>query len=90
MILKKSDSIETTGHFVWQLSSVLLSSWIIVFFLIVKGVKGTGKIVYFTTLFPYVVLLIMGIKGWCLDGAYEGILFYIKPNIDKLKDIGVR
>ena len=47
------------------------------------------KIVYFTSLFPYVVLLILGINGWTLPGAGKGIEFYIKPDFSKLADITV-
>lgn len=89
VVIKESDSIENTGHFIWEIVLVLLASWIVVFFLIVKGVKGTGKVVYFTTIFPYVVLLVLGIQGWTLKGASTGIYYYIYPHIDKLKDISV-
>jgi hypothetical protein len=27
------------------------------------------------------------VLGWLLDGAYEGIRYYIQPNIDQLKNI---
>jgi SNF family Na+-dependent transporter len=45
--------------------------------------------VYFTSLFPYVVLLILGIRGWMLPGADIGIKFYIFPDMQRLKDIQV-
>ena len=56
---------------------------------VVRGVQSTGKVVYFTTTFPYVVLLILGIVGWTLDGASIGIKYYIVPDISKLGDISV-
>ena len=49
----------------------------------------SGKLVYFTSLFPYVVLLILGIRGWMLPGARKGIEFYIYPDFSKLSDIEV-
>ncbi len=51
--------------------------------------KLSGKINYFTALFPYVVLLILGIRGWTLPGADIGINYYIKPDLAKIKEIGV-
>lgn len=49
----------------------------------------SGKLVWFTALFPYVVLLILGIRGWLLPGADVGIKFYTVPNWSKLADINV-
>jgi len=40
-------------------------------------------------LFPYVVLIILGINGWTLPGAGKGIEFYIKPDFSKLMDVNV-
>ena len=49
----------------------------------------SGIIVYFTAIFPYLVLFILGINGWLLDGADIGIEFYIKPDPAKLADPNV-
>ena len=46
----------------------------------------SGKLVYFTAIFPYVILLVLGIRGWMLDGSELGIKFYIYPDFSKLKD----
>lgn len=48
-----------------------------------------GKLVYFIATFPYVVLLILGIKGWTLPGADVGIKFYVIPKWEKLLEIQV-
>ena len=48
-----------------------------------------GKVVWFTTIFPYIVLLILGIRGWLLPGSDVGIRFYIVPNWSKLGEISV-
>ena len=87
--MKKSSSIEDSGQIVWQLVLALLASYMIVYAMLIRGIKVSGKLVYFTSLFPYVVLLILGIRGWMLDGADIGIKFYILPQWDKLADIKV-
>ena len=48
------------------------------------------QVVYFTATFPYVMLLILMIRGATLDGSLDGVIFYLKPDITKLKDPMVR
>lgn len=40
------------------------------------------KVVWFTALFPYAVLLILLIRGITLPGSAEGIKYYLQPNFD--------
>jgi len=88
-ILQKSEGIEEVGTVVWQLAVSLLIVWILCYFCIWRGVKWTGKVVYFTATFPYVVITILLIRGLTLDGAVDGIIFYLKPDFTKLSDINV-
>ena len=48
------------------------------------------QVVYVTAVGPYVILVIFFIRGVTLDGAWEGIKFYIVPDFNKLRDFKVR
>ena len=41
---------------------------------------------YFTALFPYVMLTILMIRGVTLPGASQGIIYYLKPDFERLLD----
>uniref|UniRef100_A0A8C2GYP8 Transporter n=1 Tax=Cyprinus carpio TaxID=7962 RepID=A0A8C2GYP8_CYPCA len=85
-ILRLSSGIEHLGTVRWDLALILLLVWILVYFCIWKGVKSTGKAVYFTATFPYVMLLILLIRGVTLPGAINGINYYIYPDLTRLAD----
>ncbi|XP_069938447.1 sodium- and chloride-dependent glycine transporter 1-like isoform X1 [Cherax quadricarinatus] len=81
---------EDMGGMRWELFGYLALSWVIVAACLAKGVKTTGKITYFTAFFPYVVLFILFIRAITLDGAYQGIQFYLlEPNISQLMEMEV-
>ena len=42
-----------------------------------------------TAIFPYIVLLILLVRGVTLPGAWKGIKFYVTPEWKKLEDPGV-
>ncbi|KAJ8911959.1 hypothetical protein NQ315_012770 [Exocentrus adspersus] len=77
------------GSIRWKLVGCLLLCWFIGYLCVVKGVKTSGKVVYFTSFFPYVILTILVIQGCILEGAIDGIELYIYPKWERLLEIKV-
>ncbi|XP_058828909.1 sodium- and chloride-dependent glycine transporter 2-like [Topomyia yanbarensis] len=84
-VLQLSSGIEHTGQISITLALSLLAAWLIVFLCLCRGVKSSGKVVYFTALFPYVVLVMLFVRGLTLPGAHAGIMYYLEPDWEKLK-----
>lgn len=83
-------TFEHMGSMQWKLVGCLALGWVIVGAGLAKGVKSSGKAVYFTALFPYVVLTVLLGIGLTLDGAQDGIDFYfLQPNMTKLGEMEV-
>ncbi|XP_014672837.1 PREDICTED: sodium- and chloride-dependent glycine transporter 1-like isoform X2 [Priapulus caudatus] len=88
-VLQMSDGIEDMGSVRLELLACLALAWTLVFLCLFKGVKSSGKVVYFTATFPYVLLTILLIRGCMLPGAADGIRFYLSPNWESLKSFKV-
>ena len=56
---------------------------------LLKGVKTSGKVVYFTATFPYVVLLVLLVLGCSLPGAGQGLYYLFVPEWKKLGTIKI-
>uniref|UniRef100_A0A673XLN2 Transporter n=1 Tax=Salmo trutta TaxID=8032 RepID=A0A673XLN2_SALTR len=85
-VLNLTDSPNKLGSVRWELALCLLLSWILCYFCVWKGVKSTGKVVYFTATFPYLMLVVLLVRGLTLPGAIDGIKFYLYPDPARLTD----
>lgn len=87
-VLGITDGIDNAGSMRWELFGVLVLTWILVYFIIWKGINQSGYIIWFTALFPYVILLVLVVRAVTLDGASDGLLYYITPKWDLLLTSG--
>ena len=62
----------------------LVLTWIAIVASIWKGAKTVGKVVYFTVIIPWFILLVFVVRGVTLPGALEGLKYYLTPNFDAL------
>ena len=72
-VLQITKGIEDMGGMQWELFGCLLLGWIIVYGIIWKGLHSSGKIIWFTALFPYVVMSVLFFRAVTLEGAWTGI-----------------
>ena len=79
-------SLSNLGTFHWDLAGCLAAAWLLVCLALIKGVKSSGKVVYFTALYPYVVLVVLFGIGLSLDGSVEGIKYYLTPDWEKIQN----
>ncbi|EEB18169.1 sodium- and chloride-dependent transporter, putative [Pediculus humanus corporis] len=84
--LDVAPNIEDHGGLKWWIVLCLILSWITVFFIVMKGIQSSGKVVYFTSMFPYIVLTIFFVRGITLKGSGAGLMHMYTPKVEKLSD----
>nr|XP_056719337.1 LOW QUALITY PROTEIN: sodium-dependent neutral amino acid transporter B(0)AT2-like [Euleptes europaea] len=87
--LNVTGSIEESGGFNPALVSCLFAAWAMVCLAMIKGIKSSGKVLYFTALFPYVVLFCFLVRALLLEGAMDGIKIMFTPKLSIWGDIQV-
>ncbi|XP_018580348.1 sodium-dependent nutrient amino acid transporter 1 [Anoplophora glabripennis] len=89
-VLRETDDIsDGIGLPDWRLTLFLLLSWFITFLVSIKGVKSSGKASYFLALFPYVIMIALLIRAATLEGAADGMFFFIDTDWNRLLDADV-
>nr|AAZ17654.1 dopamine transporter [Eloria noyesi] len=82
--LHDSKGLHDLGAVKWDMALCLLAVYIICYFSLWKGISTSGKVVWFTALFPYAVLLILLVRGITLPGSATGIKYYLSPNFEAI------
>jgi len=67
----------------------LLAVWTGMYFCVFRGVKWIGKVALWVVPLPLFMLLILVVRGLTLDGAMQGLEYYLEPNFSVLKDVSV-
>ncbi|XP_017000599.3 sodium-dependent nutrient amino acid transporter 1 [Drosophila takahashii] len=85
IVLNETDSLDQgIGYPSGSLTLMLAISWLTVTLIIIRGVKSSGKAAYVLALFPYVVMFILLVRALTLPGAYEGVMYFLTPQWEKL------
>nr|XP_056719338.1 sodium-dependent neutral amino acid transporter B(0)AT2-like [Euleptes europaea] len=87
--LNVTGSIEESGGFNPALVGCLFAAWAMVCLAMIKGIKSSGKVLYFSSLFPYVVLFCFLVRALMLEGAMDGISIMFTPKLSIWGDMQV-
>ncbi|XP_077909180.1 sodium-dependent neutral amino acid transporter B(0)AT2 isoform X2 [Ictidomys tridecemlineatus] len=80
--LNISSSISESGGLNWKMTVCLLAAWVMVCLAMIKGIQSSGKIMYFSSLFPYVVLICFLTRALLLNGSTDGIRHMFTPKLE--------
>ncbi|XP_065204180.1 sodium-dependent neutral amino acid transporter B(0)AT3 isoform X2 [Planococcus citri] len=81
-----SEDINTPKDFNWKIAVALVVAWILVYLCMIKGIASSGKVVYVTATFPYIVLVIFFFRGITLKGMSDGLWHLFTPKWYMLTD----
>lgn len=88
--MREADNIDDgIGYPILNLTLFLLLAWVVIAAVLIRGIKSSGKASYFLALFPYVVIGILLIRALTLEGAWNGIIYFIKPRWEKILEPSV-
>ncbi|MBD3370082.1 hypothetical protein GF402_06950 [Candidatus Fermentibacteria bacterium] len=74
------------GDFHWYLFIGFVIAWVWIVASVWHGTKTVGKVVYFTVLIPWALLIVFIVRGLTLSGSGAGLSFYLTPVWSKLMD----
>ncbi|XP_060628689.2 sodium-dependent neutral amino acid transporter B(0)AT3-like [Anolis sagrei] len=84
--LNISADITQGSSLVWWMFLCLLACWVVVYICTIRGIESTGKAIYITTTFPYIILTVFLIYGLTLPGAVDGLVYLFTPDIKVLSN----
>ncbi|XP_071529935.1 sodium-dependent neutral amino acid transporter B(0)AT3-like isoform X2 [Panulirus ornatus] len=84
--LEISSDINHPDKFNWKIAVCLLIAWLLTYLCMAKGIASSGKVVYVTAPFPYLVLVIFFVRGITLNGMQDGLKHLFTPDWGKILD----
>jgi SNF family Na+-dependent transporter len=79
---KFTDGVHATQFSIYAFCACIFV-WLTIFLAIFRGVHGSSIIVWFTVPIPLLFIVIMMVRGFFLQGAFDGIKLYIQGDATK-------
>ncbi|GBP08720.1 Sodium-dependent neutral amino acid transporter B(0)AT3 [Eumeta japonica] len=84
--LQISEDINHPQSFNYKIALALVVAWILVYLCMIKGIASSGKVVYVTATFPYIVLVVSFFRGITLKGMGDGLVHLFTPKWHTILD----
>ncbi|KAM9807932.1 LOW QUALITY PROTEIN: sodium-dependent neutral amino acid transporter B(0)AT2 [Neosynchiropus ocellatus] len=84
-----TDTVSESGGLNWRMTLCLLAAWTVVCLAMIKGIQSSGKVMYFSSLFPYVVLICFLVQALLLEGSVDGIRYMFTPKLEIMLEVKV-
>ncbi|XP_053740617.1 sodium-dependent neutral amino acid transporter B(0)AT2 [Synchiropus splendidus] len=84
-----TDTVSESGGLNWKMTLCLLVAWAVVCLAMIKGIQSSGKVMYFSSLFPYVVLICFLVQALLLEGSVDGIRHMFTPKLEMMLEVKV-
>ncbi|KAF1764246.1 hypothetical protein GCK72_004193 [Caenorhabditis remanei] len=76
-IVRPSTTLTDINTLNFPVFIAMVIAWILTVLCIHKGMKFIGKLSYATVVLPYVIIIILFVRGITLDGAADGLRFFL-------------
>ena len=83
-VLRLTSGFHDLGNINYPILISNIIAFLIAYLCISRGLKATGKVAYITAPAPYFFLFIFLIRGFFLEGAWDGIAFLFRVDWSKL------
>ncbi|MBL7126086.1 MAG: sodium-dependent transporter [Dehalococcoidales bacterium] len=88
-VLQLSDGPTVLGPPVWFIFGLLAFVWLVIFLIMFRGARVIGKVSVALVILPWLLLVVLFIRGVTLPGALDGLNYYLTPDFAVLGDVEV-
>lgn len=88
-VLDISSSISEVKSLNWDVLIGLVITWLVVFVIVLKGVRLTGRLALITFIMPYLALVALFVRAITLPGSADGISYLLTPQWYRLQNIDI-
>lgn len=83
-VLQVTEGPQDLGGFNWGTLTALAMIWALILIIVRGGLPWISKALLITVPLPFILLIIMAIRGVFLPGAPEGVAYFLKPRFSDI------